>query len=180
MDAVFGCPVELVARPDVEEVVPGIGVHHHAVDALALQAVRILALQAPVRAHGALQSVWRTVAGLPQMGVGQIEPLLLQAHLAAGEALPLQVIDVGLKGYLESAQVGDVLAQCHRAVVADAGQCAGHHLKGAVAVGEPFRELLELLLVCRVDEISKNSESAKGRAQKKLPIAVGSFSCIAD
>ena len=78
MHALLWFTIELVTWLHVEEVVPGIGVHHHAIDTFAFQAVYILARTKFISALGELLSIKRIVFGLPQMGIGQIETLLLK------------------------------------------------------------------------------------------------------
>lgn len=78
MHALLRFTIEFVAWLHVEEVVPGIGVYHHAIDTFAFQAVYILARTKFISALGELLCIKRIVFGLPQMGIGQIEALLLK------------------------------------------------------------------------------------------------------
>ena len=54
MHALLRFTIEFVAWLYIEEVVPGIGVHHHAIDTLAFQAVFILARTIFISSHGSL------------------------------------------------------------------------------------------------------------------------------
>ena len=78
MHALLWFTIELVTWLHVEEIVPSIGVHHHAIDTFAFQAVYILARTKFISALGELLCIKRIVFGLPQMGIGQIETLLLK------------------------------------------------------------------------------------------------------
>ena len=129
MHAFLRFTIEFVTWLHIEEVVPSIGVHHHAIDTFTFQAVFILAPTKFVSAEGALLRIKRIVFGLPQMAVGQKETLLLLSQMIAFEALSLQAVGISLECHFHSTQVGDVLTQSVIAVVEDTGQFVGHHLQ---------------------------------------------------
>ena len=70
MCAFLRLKIELVARLHVEEVVPVISGHRHAIHVLVFQTVFILACTMFVSALGKLLCIRCTVFGLPQMGEG--------------------------------------------------------------------------------------------------------------
>ena len=70
MHAFLRFTIGFVTWLHIEEVVPGIGVHHHAIDTFAFQTVYILARTKFISALGEFLCIKRIVFGLPQMGIG--------------------------------------------------------------------------------------------------------------
>ena len=70
MRAFLRFKIEFVAWRHIEEVVPGISVHRHAIGPLAFQTVFIPPRTIFISAQGSLLCIKRTVFGLPQMGKG--------------------------------------------------------------------------------------------------------------
>ena len=63
--------------------------------------------------------------------------------------LAFQILDECRVGYLEAAQIGNVLIEGEGTVVVEIWQLIGHHFEGAVAIDEQLGEFLKLLCIVR-------------------------------
>src|SRR6478736_10423363 len=114
MNALCGRQIELVARPDVEGVIPGAEIADDAVDPIFVGAVRVGQQSCALRAFAAL--------ALPGGGVSDEEALI------AGEAVDhrrfAMTRDIaaisGISGF-EPAEIGEIFAEGQVALDADAG-----------------------------------------------------------